>query len=203
MQKGFLKTTLGGRQIEHIPCPHPSIPVDLEAPAVGVLHTVEGSLGSGLSVFQNRNAPHFTLDGRRIIQLVPLGMIGLSLRNPAGGVETNPVVRAQIELAGKSNKKSWLPDEPTTAALADLLATLERAAEIPLSRPFAEKMPPLPWAKREVQAAAPPASGARRPAGSVTSRYPRTITGTPVRSSGGSSWPSRPKSVVKPVRNAP
>jgi hypothetical protein len=146
MKKGFLKTTLGGRQIEHIPCPHPSVPVDLDAPPVGVLHTIEGSLGSGLSVFQNRNAPHFTLDDRRIVQMVPLGMIGCSLGNSPGGVETNCLVRAQIELAGKSDKNSWLPDEPTTAALADLLATLERAAEIPLSRPFEEKMPPLPWA---------------------------------------------------------
>ena len=146
MQKGFLKTTLGGRKIEHIPCPHPNAPVDMTVPAVGVLHTVEGSLGSGLSVFQNRNAPHFTLDGVRIIQMVPLGMMGSSLANPAGGVETNRLVRAQIELAGKSSQKPWLPDEPTTAALADLLATLERAAEIPLTRPFPDKMPPLPWA---------------------------------------------------------
>ena len=67
MQRGFLNKTLGGKRIEHIPCPHPHVEVDMSAPPVGVLHTIEGSLGSGLSVFQNRNAPHFALDGRSII----------------------------------------------------------------------------------------------------------------------------------------
>ncbi len=146
MQKGWLKTTVGGRKIEHIPCPNPGISVDLTAPAAGVLHTIEGSLGSGLSVFQSHFAPHFALDGRRIIQLLPLGVIGCACENQSGGVETNRLVRAQIEVAGKSKTKSWLPDPATTEALADLLATLKRAAEIPLKRPFPEKMPPLPWA---------------------------------------------------------
>ncbi len=146
MQKGFLTTTIGGRKIEHIPCPHPGVPVDLKAPAVGVLHTIEGSLGSGLSVFQRHFAPHFALDGRRIIQLIPLGVIGCACENRPGGIETNRVVRAQIEIAGNSQKKSWVPDAETAEALADLMATLERAAEIPLTRPFADKMPPLPWA---------------------------------------------------------
>jgi hypothetical protein len=146
MKTGFLTKTIGGRRIEHLPCPHPSQPVDMSAPAVGVMHTIEGSLGSGLSVFQRHFAPHFALDSRRIVQMIPLGMIGLACENRAGGVETNLIVRAQVEVAGKSQQSPWLPDPQTTEALADLMATLNQAAEIPLTRPFGEKMPPTPWA---------------------------------------------------------
>jgi hypothetical protein len=39
MKKGFLTQTVGGRKIEHIPCPHPGQPVDLGAPPVAVMHT--------------------------------------------------------------------------------------------------------------------------------------------------------------------
>ncbi|MGZ4333924.1 MAG: hypothetical protein ACXVRJ_06580 [Gaiellaceae bacterium] len=146
MQKGFLTATIGGRQIEHIPCPHPGVPVDPKAPPAGVLHTIEGGLGSGLAVFQQHFAPHFALDGQRIAQLIPLGMIACALENHVGGPETNHLARAQIEVAGSSQQSSWLPDADTTEVLADLLATLERAADIPLTRPFEDKMPALPWA---------------------------------------------------------
>ena len=146
MQRGWLTTTIGGRKIEHIPCPNPGVAVDLRAPAVGVMHTIEGNLESGMSVFRRHFAPHFTLDGQQTIQLVPLGVIGAALENHPGGVETNLIVRAQIEVAGSSSTKSWLPDDATTEALADLVATLARAAEIPLERPFPDEMPPLPWA---------------------------------------------------------
>lgn len=149
MKTGFLTKTIGGRKIEHMPCPHPGEPVETGAPAVGVLHTIEGSLGSGLSVFQQHFAPHFALDGRRIVQMIPLGMIGLACENHAGGVETNRIMRAQIEVAGKSQQKPWLPDAQMTEVLADLMATLHHAAQIPLTRPFPDKMPPLPWAKFE------------------------------------------------------
>jgi hypothetical protein len=146
MKTGFLTKTIGGRRIEHIPCPHPGQPVDLNAPAVGVMHTIEGNLGSGLSVFQQHFAPHFALDGRRIVQMIPLGMIACALENHPGGVETNRITRAQIEVAGKSQEKSWLPDAQTADALADLMATLKLTADIPLTRPFPENMPPKPWA---------------------------------------------------------
>lgn len=146
MKKGFLTKTIRGRRIEHIPCPHPGVQVNLNAPAAGVMHTIEGTLGGGLSVFQQHFAPHFALDGRRIVQMIPLGMIGCALENRPGGVETNSIVRAQIEVAGNSKDKPWLPDAQTADALADLMATLKRAADIPLKRPFAEQMPPKPWA---------------------------------------------------------
>ena len=106
-----------------------------------MLHTVEGNLESGIGVFRQHFAPHFALDGGQIVQL-----FGCACENRVGGVETNRLARAQIEVAGNSSTKPWLPDPATTEALADLLATLEHAAGIPLKRPFPDAMPPQPWA---------------------------------------------------------
>ncbi len=146
MKHGWLTKTVGGRTIEHIPCPNPGGVVDETAPATGVIHTVEGSLDSGLGVFRQHFAPHFVLDGERIIQLVPLGTMAAALENRPGGVETNSITRAQIEVAGHSSEDPWECDESTGEALADLMATLADAAEIPLERPFEDKMPAKPWA---------------------------------------------------------
>jgi hypothetical protein len=54
----------------------------------------------------------------------------------------------QIEVAGHSHEKPWLPDELTLDSLAHLLAALSfpNVAGIPLSRPFVDRMPPGPWA---------------------------------------------------------
>lgn len=146
MKHGWLTKTVGGRTIEHIPCPNPGGTVDEAAPATGVIHTVEGSLDSGLGVFRQHFAPHFVLDGERVIQLVPLGTMAAALENRPGGVETNSITRAQIEVAGHSSEDPWECDEATGEALADLMATLADAAEIPLERPFEDKMPAKPWA---------------------------------------------------------
>jgi len=146
MQHGWLTKTIGGRTIEHIPCPNPGGSVDEHAPPTGVIHTVEGSLDSGLGVFRVHFAPHFVLDGKRVIQLVPLGTMAAALENRPGGVETNSITRAQIEVAGRSQEQSWYCDSPTGESLADLLATLADAAEIPLTRPFPDEMPAKPWA---------------------------------------------------------
>ena len=149
MQHGWLATTASGRTIEHIPCPNPGGRVNEQSPAMGVLHTIEGGLDSGLGVFRQHFAPHFTLDGERIIQLVPLGTMAAALQNHPGGVETNSITRAQIELAGSSQKDPWICDDASLDLLADLLATLADAAEIPLSRPFPDAMPALPWATED------------------------------------------------------
>ena len=145
MTKGWLEKTIGGHRIDHVECPHPGL-VNEDAPPAGVMHTIEGSLESGLAVFHQHYAPHFTLDSRRIVQLVPLGYMAAALENRLGGVETNSVVRAQIELAGNSREKPWLPDNGALNLLADLLATLQLAAGIPLHRPYPDAMPPPPWA---------------------------------------------------------
>jgi hypothetical protein len=146
MQHGWLTATTGGRTIEHIPCPNPGGLVDEHSPPAGVVHTVEGSLESGLGVFRIHFAPHFILDGQRVIQLVPLGTMAAALENRPAGVETNSITRAQIEVAGHSKEEPWLCDEATTETLADLLATLSHFAEIPLERPFPDAMPAKPWA---------------------------------------------------------
>jgi hypothetical protein len=146
MQHGWLTKTIGGRTIEHIPCPNPGATVDEHAPPTGVIHTVEGSLDSGLGVFRQHFAPHFVLDGHRTIQLIPLGTMAAALENRLGGVETNSITRAQIEVAGHSQEDSWYCDNATGEALADLVATLADAADIPLERPFPDAMPAKPWA---------------------------------------------------------
>jgi hypothetical protein len=146
MQHGWLNKTVSGRTIEHIPCPNPGGTVDEHSPATGVIHTIEGSLDSGLGVFRQHFAPHFTLDGERVIQLVPLGTMAAALENRPGGVETNSITRAQIEVAGKSSQNPWCCDAATTELLADLMATLAGTAEIPLERPYPDAMPALPWA---------------------------------------------------------
>jgi len=146
MQHGWLATTIEGKKIEHIPCPNPGGIVDEDAPPAGVVHTVEGTLDSGLGVFRVHYAPHFLVGGTRIIQLVPLGTMAAALENRPGGMETNSIVRAQIEVAGHSSEQSWACDHDTHEALADLLATLNKAAGIPLERPFPDQLEALPWA---------------------------------------------------------
>jgi hypothetical protein len=60
MKKGFLTKTVGGRKIEHIPCPHPGQPVDLDAPAVAVMHTIEGQGQEAMPAWAWRKASAFT-----------------------------------------------------------------------------------------------------------------------------------------------
>lgn len=150
MITGWLSTA-GPYKVEHLNVPHPRARVDMSKPPTGVLHTIEGSLESGLSVFRTHYAPTFVVGqdkgGKiRIIQCVPLGMMAAALENDAGGPETNRWARVQIELAGRSSTSPWLPTLPVQEALAALMGTLVRAAEIPLFRPFPDRMPPTPWA---------------------------------------------------------
>jgi len=141
----------GRFRVESMPMPHPGRRVDMDASRVGVMHTIEGSLESGLAVFRQHFAPHFTVgrdrNGRlRVLQHIPLGFMAAALKNLPGGVETNFEAEVQIELAGHSSTSPWLPDSGVTVALASLMATLNRTVGIPLSRPFPDRMPPLPWA---------------------------------------------------------
>ena len=136
MQTGWLNKVTG-LKVEHVPCPHPNVRVNLAAKAKGVLHTTEGSTIEGaLAVFLKHDAPHF-LVGRdskhhvRVLQLIPLGQIAAALENHPGGVETNTQVRAQIEIVGFSQHHVWLPDALTTLALRDLIGALHVACGIP------------------------------------------------------------------------
>ena len=149
MRTGWLNRS-GVYRVEHLPCPHPGVRID--PIATGVLHTIEGSLESGLNVFRQHYAPHFTVGldrnhKKRIIQHVPLGYMASALDNDPGGVETNRLARVQIEVAAFSKTFPYHFDTATTDVLASLLATLSMLNVVPLRRNFPDKMPPLPWAR--------------------------------------------------------
>lgn len=139
MQTGYLARA-GRFRVEHLPCPGPAgALVGTDRPK-GVLHTTEGSFESALAIFRERDAPTFLLGrdkhGRvRVVQLRPLGACAAALEHPAGTPETNRAVMAQVEIAGYSQRKPWLPDDEVTEALATLMLTLEDAAGIPLRHP--------------------------------------------------------------------
>lgn len=122
--------------------------IDQSRPPVGVLHTTEGSWDSAISVYRSKLAtPTFQVGPRRIGQLIPLGEMAAALKNPAGGVETNRWARVQIELVGFSRQSRWTPDAGSLDALAHLIAWLEEACDIPLTRPWSgHDLGPLPWA---------------------------------------------------------
>lgn len=150
MAVAWLKAA-GKFKVEHMPMPHPGVRVSGPGPKVGVLHTIEGSLESGLSVFRRHFAPTFTVgrdrNGKvRILQHIPLGYMAAALENHSGGVETNREAEVQIELAGHSSQQPWLPDAGVLDALTSLMAVLSVNPGIPLTRPYPDLMPALPWA---------------------------------------------------------
>lgn len=136
-------TKVGPYKVEHVPFEDAG---PLLASALvtrrGVQHTTEGSTVEGaLSAYAaKRCAPTFTL-GRdakgkaRILQHLPLGNAARALMNESGGVETNRVTIAQIELVAVSPVgKKWLPDPLVTDMLATLYHALRRECGIPLTR---------------------------------------------------------------------
>jgi hypothetical protein len=145
--KDWLARTADGKfKIEKIPCPNIGQKVVMSRPAAGVLHTTEGGWDSAMSVFRRHYAPTFLVGKKRIAQLIPLGIMGSTLENSSGGDDTNRWARVQIETVGFSKDKPYVFDVGTMDALASLLATLKVEAKIPLTRPYPDKMPGLPWA---------------------------------------------------------
>lgn len=124
--------TAGKFAVEHIPCPHFNQPVNLAGPRTGVIHTTEGHWDDGLAVFKQHFAPHFLVGAGRIAQLVQIGGIGAAL------VHHNPDAIVQIEVVGFSKQELWMPDEPTSQALAALMAVCQREYGIPLTHPWAD-----------------------------------------------------------------
>jgi hypothetical protein len=110
--------------------------VDVQKPAVGVMHTTEVSFAEALKIFKTQNAPHFLVGAGRIIQFAPLGIMAHTLEHKKGTVETNRWARVQIEVAASSKRDLWQPDEATFDALASLAAYVEEAADVPLTRPW-------------------------------------------------------------------
>ena len=137
---------VGSYRVEKNPCPHPNLPVNLNSPRSGVLHTTEGGWNSAMSVFKQHYAPHFLVGPGRVAQLVPLGKMATALENPPGGYETNRIAVCQIEVVGFSKEQPYQFPEATLDVLAKLLGVLEGECKIPLNRPFPDAMPPKPWA---------------------------------------------------------
>lgn len=147
MRKGWLNRA-GKYRVTHMPMPHPFEPVNLSARPKGVQHTIEGSLAGGLAVFRRHYTPTFSIGrnaARRVVilQHVPLGYMAMALENHSGGVETNRDVRVQIEMAGKSKRTPWLPDDGVLDALAELYKTLRDVADIPLRHVAVRRDPEL------------------------------------------------------------
>lgn len=145
MRQGWLDRA-GRFKIEHVECPHPGDHIDLSKPPTGIVHTIEGGLASGMGVFRQHYAPTFAVGPHRIIQCVPLGFMAAAVENHPGGVETNRIARVQIEVEGHSETRPYSFPVEIEETVAALMAELRVVAEIPLTHPFPDAMPPPPWA---------------------------------------------------------
>ena len=118
---------VGEFTVEHIPCPHSSLPVNLQAVRKGVLHTTEGYWDAALSVFKQHFAPQFLIGPGRIAQLVQVSTIGSAL------VHRNADVVVQVEVCGFSKQTPWMFDDATAEVVAALMATCSVEYGIPLT----------------------------------------------------------------------
>lgn len=100
--------------------------VDPDSPPKAVGHTTEGT---SLPTYREgmTDAPTFTVGPKRVWQHRPLGAVCGTLENRAGGVQTNRLVRLQVEIIGFSTRKAWLPrasfQRDALAAIKELAAT--------------------------------------------------------------------------------
>lgn len=95
-----------------------------------VHHTTEGGSAEGaFAAFSaNRSDPHFTVDSSKIYQHLDTDVAARSLRNAAGGVETNRDHALQIEVVGFAGKAK---NKTTLKNLARLCRWLEQIHNIP------------------------------------------------------------------------
>lgn len=118
--------------------------IDMKAPAIGVLHTIEWKyILSGYP----RGCPTLAIGKpgattrSRLEQWIPFGNYATALQNDPGGVETNRRIRVQIELAGYSSLQPWLPaDKEQTVQLASFMEWAKHNLDIPESRPFPDTL---------------------------------------------------------------
>ena len=106
-----------------------------------VHHTTEGSSAQGaFDAFRiHKSDPHFTVDSGKIYQHVDTDFSARSLRNAAGGVQTNRYRAIQIELvgfAGSRKKPAGMQN------LARLCRWLEAEHDIPAVWPAGPPKPP-------------------------------------------------------------
>ncbi len=122
--------------------------VNTGAPPAGLGHTTEGGWDSAISVFRSRlTAPHLQVQKKRVGQCVPLGEMAAALQNQAGGVETNSIIRLQIEVVEFSKTSPWISDADTVETLAHIIVWAKDALGIPMDRAFdSDDLGPTPWA---------------------------------------------------------
>lgn len=105
-------------------------------PYRGVLHTTEGTSYAGAkgAYVKNKSNPHFTVEGGKVYQHVPINRAARAMQNRSGGVETNRQSAVQIEVVGYASKPNWAPE--TIEATRKLMAWIESQTGI---RPYAPR----------------------------------------------------------------
>lgn len=118
--------------------------ITTSAPAAGVTHTTETKQ---LPAYSTGACPHLTIGPRsargrsEIFQHVPFGQIATALQNDAGGIETNRLVRCQIEIVGYSSLVPWLPaDDEQAMQIASVFEWAAKELDIPEHRPFPDRL---------------------------------------------------------------
>lgn len=119
--------------------------VDRNAPPAGCNHTTETSV---MPRDFSRGVPHLAI-GRlsgtatrvRLVQLESFGEIATALQNDAGGIETNRLIRCQIEIVEFSKLQPWLPHfQETCEILASVYDWCEEHLGIPKRAPYTKPL---------------------------------------------------------------
>lgn len=105
-----------------------------------VHHTTEGSSASGaFSAYQTNNSdPHFTVDDNKVYQHIDTGEAARSLRNAAGGVQTNRDSAIQIEVVGFAHRPK---SKATLRNVALLCRWIEATHGVPKTWPNGRPKP--------------------------------------------------------------
>lgn len=106
-----------------------------------VHHVTDGSTygGARSAYVANRSEPHFTVDATTIYQHIDTGLAARSLKNAAGGVQTNRASAVQIEVVGFSGKPK---NEATLRNVARLCRWIEKTHGVPRMWPNGVPKPP-------------------------------------------------------------
>ena len=115
--------------------------VALSSPPKGCGHTTEGT---GEIPNYSSSSPHFTIGRAGISQHRQLGRMAGTLRNEAGGTDTNRLIRVQFELVGFSSVAPWTPGPKQSDMLAALFEFSEKECGIPEDHVWPDKFSDTP-----------------------------------------------------------
>lgn len=119
----------------------PGVGAFLNVPKRGVLHTTEGStLAGALAAYKSTGSySHFTLDENTVEQHAPINVAVTTLKNAAGGVETNRHGAIQIEVVGMATNPAW--SDKLFANLTALMTWIEQQTGIQPHAPVFKAYP--------------------------------------------------------------